>query len=1127
MTEAAGTLEMIAIELARVLEPLEEALEPGQARQTLAELGFELTPAQESSISTPLNNIINGVRGVLEKSAQLIGEIEAKNYGAIPQKSLQLINDIKSTIEGFDDLADALKGLGLGVPNATIDELPQRLLSFAIVNYLDLTPGVKEVLVFLDIIKRSNLSGSGDTQLVLETFDFGQIGSWVTSPIDQLKSLYDWGENGFDGSLLFNRLQQLLIASGIPAVYDDSGPLPILDLMAAELKAKTSFTPPGIEATLTSEVSTGERTIASGDDWTLTFLLEFLLSANAKIIVQPDGSLELQPPGPGSNNGGKLEIEYTTDRTDQAEKFILIGQSGGSRLEIGKFRALTGIDLAWDSGAGKGTGNYKLEGEVTEGLLLIDFSQGDGFLNTLLSNISLESNFDLGFTVSSQDGVHFHGSSTLLIKLPTHIDLGPLGINAITLGLGIEGDKFPLSLSVDVNGNLGPLQTVIEQIGAVADFRFPANQKGNLGPVDLDIGFQPPKGVGLSLDVGVVKGGGYLFFDFDREEYAGALELVFSEIVTIKAIGLITTRLPDGSKGFSLLIIISAEFTIQLGFGFVLLGVGGLLGLNRTMRLEPLAEGVRTGAVESVLFPENVIENAPRIISDLRTFFPPEEGVFLIGPMAKLGWGTPTLISVSLGIIIEIPGNIAILGILKVALPDERAALIIIQVNFIGAIEFDKERLWFFATLFESRVLFTTIEGGMGLLVGWGSNGNFVVSVGGFHPRYNPPELPFPAPDRLSFNIINQPVAKIKIEAYFAVTSNTVQFGARLDLQFGLDEFGITGHLAFDALFQFSPFYFIIQLSGSLSVKVFGIGLFSVSIKMSLEGPTPYRAKGSGKIKLLFFKIKVNFDITWGEEKDTELPPVEVIPLLEQELLELDNWKAELPDANNLLVSLRKLEEDDGLVLHPVGFLRISQRKVPLDLTLDKFGSQKPSDANKFSLGLQPNGLDVKAEAEEQFAIAQFQEMDDQKKLSQPDFEMQQSGLELSVGGQQLKTGLAVKRIIRYEKIIIDTNFKRFVLRFFNQFVLLFTHFLKGNAVTKLTISQHQQRQKQPFEEKIRVDANAYTVANVMDNTPFNGGSTFRSQASAREYLNDQIAQNPNLQASLHIIPENETTAVV
>ena len=57
--------------------------------------------------------------------------------------------------------------------------------------------------------------------------------------------------------------------------------------------------------------------------------------------------------------------------------------------------------------------------------------------------------------------------------------------------------------------------------------------------------------------------------------------------------------MPDGSPGFSLLVVITAEFAtpIQLGFGFVLVGVGGLLGLNRSMNVEALAEGVRTGAV--------------------------------------------------------------------------------------------------------------------------------------------------------------------------------------------------------------------------------------------------------------------------------------------------------------------------------------------------------------------------------------------------------------------------------------------------------------------------------------------------------------------------------------------------
>ena len=46
--------------------------------------------------------------------------------------------------------------------------------------------------------------------------------------------------------------------------------------------------------------------------------------------------------------------------------------------------------------------------------------------------------------------------------------------------------------------------------------------------------------------------------------------------------------MPDGSKGFSLLIIMTADFGpgIQLGFGFTLLAVGGLVGLNRTMNLQ-------------------------------------------------------------------------------------------------------------------------------------------------------------------------------------------------------------------------------------------------------------------------------------------------------------------------------------------------------------------------------------------------------------------------------------------------------------------------------------------------------------------------------------------------------------
>ena len=93
------------------------------------------------------------------------------------------------------------------------------------------------------------------------------------------------------------------------------------------------------------------------------------------------------------------------------------------------------------------------------------------------------------------------------------------------------------------------------------------------------------------------------------------------------------------------------------------------------MLLQPLMDGVRTGAIDSVMFPQDIVANAPRIISDLRPFFP-AAGTFLIGPMAKLGWGEPTLVSLSLGVIVEIPpGDIAILGVLELALPAEDLAI--------------------------------------------------------------------------------------------------------------------------------------------------------------------------------------------------------------------------------------------------------------------------------------------------------------------------------------------------------------------------------------------------------------------------------------------------------------------
>lgn len=1144
-TSGAGTFELFALELGRALSPIADKLhEPHHAIMFLSELGLSLPAGSVSpALLTALQNGHQAAHSLPALIQDLSTAIDGGDALNIISKGVPLAQQIASLISAFDTIATELGSLGAvpGINPADLTAfaaaLPKRLFETVLIEYLEGFHRIPQtVMEFAGLIEKTRHNiGSTDPsrpEFVSKELRFDRVGQLLQSPDQLLRSLYDWGQPGFKGDLVVQRIGNLLRAMRVPVTFRQMpGPpsRPAIEVCILSISTTPAgVNPPGLEACLTGSVGSGltiDLPFARG--WAAHLATDGSLTASAGIRVQPPADVTVIPPTGSAQ--GQLHAGIARTPIAPASRFTLLSIAGGTGLTAQKigFNIVTGF--RWDAPAGPATGDFGFEGEITGGQLKIGMAGADGFLGKILSGIAIEADFSLGFGWTANQGVYFHGSSTLEIQLPVHISLGPVDLDNLTLRVGIDGQKFPITLATNIKAMLGPLQAVVEQVGAGVELSFPANGRGDIGPLSIAFKFQPPRGVGLSLDVGVVKGGGYLYIDPDRGEYAGALELSLLEVVTIKAIGIITTKMPDGSNGFSLLIIMSVEFGtgIQLGFGFTLIAVGGLIGLNRTMNLQALADGVRSGAVESVMFPKDIIANAPKIISDLRTFFPPLPGKFLIGPMVKLGWGTPTLVSLSLGIIIEIPGNIAIVGILQIALPTKDAALIKIQVNFIGAIEFDKKRVWFFAALFDSHIVFLTIEGEMGLLVAFGDDANFVVSVGGFHPQFSPPPLPFPSPRRIVVNIINTSVARIRVEGYFAVTSNTVQFGARVEVYFGFSAINVDGHLAFDALFQFSPFHFIIHISASLSVHVFGAGLFSVSIDGTLEGPAKWHIVGHGSISLLFWDIDVDFEKTWGEDPDTPLPPIAVLPIITGELNKPDNWRALLPSTSKLLVSLRKMPEAEAaLILHPVGVLHISQRALPLEITLDKVGTQKPNDVNKLRIQVTGAGLAKKDDAFEQFAPAQFQNFSDADKLSKPAYGPERSGLNLSASGASLQSSRMVKRIVRYEEIIIDNNFKRFSRSFRGFFGVLFNFFLNGAAVTKSELSIANKSKYQPFADKIALADETYTVAFQSTNQAFSQESvTFHSEASAREYMRSRVAEDRTLADVIHVIPTTERAA--
>jgi hypothetical protein len=1140
MAGQAGTLEIIAKELAAALLPLQQNLAAGQFVSLVRELGLELPGpvASFDQVAGGAANVVASVAAVPPIIAQLEAAIAADDTPGIVEAGKKLVAVIIDAVHGISALADGISAAAAGLSaadrakvEAFAEALPGRLLDFTVVEYL--RAAQPAVLRLLDV--------SGLVDDVLEPGDpadplappwhrrelhFSRVLDLFTQPEKFLRDVFGWGDPAFDGTLLFPRVHTLLAQYDMPAVIiQPPGGTQVLEAYLLRFEADSSASPPGLTVRLrTPAITDFEQDYELAEDWSLHLAALARFDSGVELKLRPPLQASFSPP----TGSAQVEVRsgLVAERADGP--MVLLGETSGNGLFLQRFEVDLGVKGSWTLGSSVQV-EPTVSAAIKGGQLKVDFSQGDGFIQKLASGVKLDANLDLGMHWSPSSGVTFEGSSAIEIAIPAHVSLGPIDVDTLYLMAGLAGDgSIPIELSAAISADLGPLQASVDRIGLGVKITFPSDGHGNLGPADLAFAFKPPSGVGLAIDAGVLKGGGFLYIDAERGEYAGALELVVADFLSLTGVGLITTKNPDSTPGFSLLVIITADFGagIQLGYGFTLIGVGGLLGLNRTMNLQALMEGVRSGAIESVMFPHDVVANAPRIISDLKALFPQKEGTFLIGPMAKLGWGTPTFVSVSLGVIIEIPGNIAILGMLKVVLPDEEEALVRLQVNFAGAIEFDKERLYFFAALFDSRIVFLTIEGETGLLFAWGDGGNLVVSVGGFHPQFTPPPLPFPSPKRISVSLINTDVARVHIEGYFAVTSNTAQFGAQAELFFGLDELNVQGHLAFDALFQFSPFHFVAEISASFSVTVSGVGLFSVGLHGTLEGPSRWRVHGTASISLLFFDISVDVDVSWGDLADTLLGPIALLGLLVAELEKPESWLALLPAASGLHVSLRKLPESDVLVLHPVGALRVSQRLMPLELTLDKVGNQRPSDVNRLGLRVVSGGLAKRDDALEQFAPAQFQNMSDAEKLSRPAFAPDRGGVVLSAAGADLRSSRMVKRVVRYELIILDSNFKRFTRRFFQLTGRLFEFFLRGSSAARSPVSQAARARLQPFDDHVVVQAETYTVVFQRDNTLAAAeAAVFTSEAGARDWMQRKVVAEPRLVDALHVIPSFERAA--
>ncbi|WP_410539929.1 DUF6603 domain-containing protein [Streptomyces sp. KL2] len=701
-----------------------------------------------------------------------------------------------------------------------------------------------------------------------------------------------------------------------------------------------------------------------------------------------------------TDTAGRVELGLHLRKGGQPDGHaFVLGSATGTRLEIGEFRAWARALLETPREGADAHDDFEIGIAADKAAVVVAGGDGDGFLAQVLPAEGLRTEFALGLQWSRRRGLGFSGSAGLDATLPVNARLGPIELQAVHLQLGADAANGELSATVSATArlNLGPVQATVERIGLEAGL---TSSDGNLGPVGLGARFAPPRGAALAVDAGPVKGGGYLFFDRDRQEYAGVLALQL-ESIALKAVGLLTTRMPDGRDGFSLLVLITAEFTpIQLGLGFTLSGVGGLIGVNRSVSVDTLRAGIRTRALGSVLFPRDPIARAPEIVSTLGAVFPPTPGRHVIGPMARIGWGTPTLLTLDLGLLLELPTpvRLVLLGRLRMALPTEETAVVVINMDVLGVIDFERGEASVDATLYDSRIAAFALTGDMAMRARWKGRPAFALSAGGFHPRFQRPEG-FPELRRLNLALLNGDNPRVRLESYIALTSNTVQFGARLELYAAALGFSVEGLLAFDALVHFEPFGFEVDIAGHLALKRGRRTLMGVGVEVSLSGPAPWHVRGRARFEILFLSGEISFDRTLGRGAPAALPAaVDVAAKVEQALGDARNWTAQLTGAGRTVVTLRELPGAEGqLIVHPLGGLSFTQRIAPLGVTLTRFGTAPVDGARR--LDLEPD-LTVEDDdpetapvtvrltpTREYFAPGQFLDLTDDEKIAAPAFD--------------------------------------------------------------------------------------------------------------------------------------------
>ncbi|MBK5332019.1 MAG: hypothetical protein JJD93_08615, partial [Ilumatobacteraceae bacterium] len=454
--------------------------------------------------------------------------------------------------------------------------------------------------------------------------------------------------------------------------------------------------------------------------------------------------------------------------------------------------------------------------------------------------------------------------------LPIQRAFGPVYIEQVGLGTGYTGSAPRhlawISVSLDGSVSLFGISASVDKLRLTYHVNKPFFDIHSWS-VDLD-GFAISSSIG-----GLTLAGALLRADLAAPlkgvEYLGMLKIGFNGY-GIDLFGGYAN--PDDGNGTFASFFAFGALHAPLGGvpAFFITGVGIGFGINRELK----PPSMETITANPFLVAMKALGPAPEPKEQLKQMganIGPKRGEYWVA--AGISFTSFVLISGEIVVTVAFGDGleITVLGLARAELPTPVAKLVSIELALLARFSTKEGVVLVQAQLTENSWLLTEsvrLTGGFAFATWWkGPNaGQFVVTMGGYHPKFH--KSGYPVVPRLGLRW--QPIENISIvgESYFALCSEALMAGTKLEVSAHFGPAHARLSFGADGIVFFDPFWFEVTAWAEISAGIKIWLLFgTVNIELSLgasvtiTGP-PIHVEG--RFEICGFEVPFEF----GDEKD-------------------------------------------------------------------------------------------------------------------------------------------------------------------------------------------------------------------------------------------------------------------